>query len=484
MTDLCDLTALELAEQLGSRAVSPVEVVRAVQAKLDATEPFLNAYILRLDDEALAAARAAEAEIMAGGYRGPLHGVPIAVKDNIAVAGTKTTAGSKVMADNLTPEDAEVVRRLRAAGAIIVGKTNMSEMAASARSQNVHYGNMRNPWGPNHDAGGSSGGSGVTVAARQVPLSLGTDAGGSVRIPAAVTGTVGLKQTHGRASTRGLLASGNATVDQIGPFGRSGADVALTLETMAGYDPLDPTSADRPVPSYRAALRTDLTGVKIGVPTTFFFDLLDPEVEAGVRVAIDVLIDLGATVVPVTIPDLDMLLQARMALTAEGLAFHDPYLRSSAELYGDELRRRLLANYFIPGRDLARANRARRLLKERFAAAFTEVDLLATPGCVTPSKPLTDTTLMLKDYRTGEQVDVPFMMAMVRMTALMNSTGLPAVVVPAGFTSEQLPISLQFIGRAFEDALVLGAAHAYEQATLWHQRKAPFTTADAAAVAV
>lgn len=480
-TDLCDLTALELADQIGSRQVSPVEVVRAVQARLDATEPFLNAYILRLDEEALSAARAAEAEIAAGAYRGPLHGVPIAIKDNIEVAGTPTTAGSTVLADNRATEDAEVVRRLRAAGAVVIGKTNMSEMAASGRSLNVHTGNMRNPWGPNNDAGGSSGGSAVTVAARQVPLSLGTDAGGSVRIPAAVTGLVGLKQTHRLVSTRGLLASGNVTVDHIGPLARTVADVALVLEAMAGHDPRDPTSADRPVPAYRAALRGDLAGLRVGVPTEFFFDLLDPEVESGVRAAIDVLAGLGATVVPVPIHDLEALLLARNSLTAEGLAFHDPYLRSSAELYGDELRRRLLANYFITGRDLARANRARRILKERFQAAFEGVDLLATPGCITPSRPLTDETLTVTDFRTGEPAELPLMTSMSRMTALFNGTGHPASCQPAGFTAGGLPISLQLVGRPFEDAVVLGAAHAYEQATGWYTRRPPYLTAEAAA---
>ncbi|MFN8634900.1 MAG: amidase [Chloroflexota bacterium] len=478
-TNLCDLTALELAEQIGSRAVSPVEVIRAVQARLDETEPFLNAYITRLDEEALAAAQAAEAEIAAGNYRGPLHGVPLAVKDNIAVAGTNTTAGAKVLADNFTPEDAEVVRRLRAAGAIVVGKTNMAEMASGPRSRNVHYGNMRNPWGPNHDASGSSGGSAVSVAARQVPLALGTDAGGSVRLPAAMCGVVGLKQTHGRASTRGLLASGNVTVDHIGPLGRTVADVALTLETMAGYDPLDPTSADRPVPSYRDALRTHLADVRIGVPTSFFFDILHPEVESGIRTAIEVLGQLGATLVPIEIADLEDLLNARGALTAEGLAFHDPLLRAHPELYGDELRRRLLANYFITGRDVARANRARRILKERFQAVFEQVDLLATPAITTPSVPLADDTIILKDFRTGETIEGTFQAHVTRLTALFNSTGAPAISVPGGFTSDGFPIGLQLIGRPFEDSLVLGAAHAYEQATAWHTRKPPYVTAAA-----
>ena len=475
-TELTDLTALELADQLGKRAISPVDVVQAVHRRLDETEPFLNAFITRLDEQALADAQAAEAEITAGNYRGPLHGVPIAIKDNIAVAGAVTTAGSKVLADNLTSEDAEVVRRLRAAGAIIVGKTNMFEMAAGPRSTNVHYGNARNPWGPNYDASGSSGGSAISVAARQVPLSLGTDAGGSVRLPAAVTGTVGYKQTHGLASTRGLLASGNVTGDHIGPFARTVADVALILEAMAGYDPGDPTSVDRPVPAYREALRTRLTGVRVGVPTNFFFDLLNPEVESGVRNAIGVLEQLGATLVPITIPDLEDMLAARVPLSAEGLALHDPYLRQHGELYSDPLRRQYLANYFIPGRDLARANRVRRLVKERFQEAFQTVDLLATPACVTPALALTDESITVKNFRTGEMEEGPVARIMIRMTALFNSTGLPAISTPAGFTEAGLPIGLQLIGRPFEDELVLGAAHAYEQATSWHTVKPPYVT--------
>jgi aspartyl-tRNA(Asn)/glutamyl-tRNA(Gln) amidotransferase subunit A len=475
-TELTDLTALELADQIGSKAVSPMEVIAAVHRRLDETEPFLNAYITRLDEAALAQAKEAELEITAGHYRGPLHGVPVAVKDNIAVAGAVTTAGSKVLANNLTTEDAEVVRRLRAAGAIIVGKTNMFEMAAGPRSTNEFYGNARNPWGPNHDASGSSGGSGITVAARQVPLSLGTDAGGSVRMPAAVTGTVGFKQTHGLVSARGLLASGNVTGDHIGPFGRTVADVALILEAMAGYDAGDPTSANRPVPAFREALRTRLTDVRVGVPTSFFFDLLHPEVEHGVRIAIGVLEQLGATVVPIDIPDLEDAMAARVPLSAEGLALHDPYLREHGELYSEPLRRQLLANYFIPGRDLARANRVRRLIKERFQAAFQKVDLLATPACVTPALPLTDQTITVKNFRTGELEEGPIARIMVRMTAMFNSTGLPAISVPAGFTDGGFPIGLQLVGRAYEDALVLGAAHAYEQATNWHTVKPPYTT--------
>ncbi|MGE3912299.1 MAG: amidase, partial [Chloroflexota bacterium] len=254
-------------------------------------------------------------------------------------------------------------------------------------------------------------------------------------------------------------------------------DVALILETMAGYDPADPTTADRPVPNYLGALRTRLVDVTVGVPTNFFFDLLDPEVESATRTAISVLEQLGAKIVPVTIPGLEEFLASRIALSAEGLALHDPYLKAHADQYGDELRRRLLANYFISSRDLARANRIRRLLKERFAAVFQEVDLLATPGFAIPAAKLTDEQVTVTDFRTGQQVTGAFMMPVIRMTALFNMTGLPAVNVPSGFTSAGLPTSLQLIARPFEEELLLGSAHAYEQVNQWYTRKPPYVTA-------
>ncbi len=476
-TDLLRLSAVELGGLIERREASPVEVMRAVLANLDETEPFLNAFRSRRDDEAMAEAQAAEAEIVAGGYRGPLHGIPLAVKDNIAVAGTVSTAGAKFLADNLTTDDAEAVARLKAAGAIVVGKTNMFELAVGSRSVNPHYGNSRNPWGPNHDASGSSGGSAVAVAARQVPLALGTDAAGSVRMPASMTGIVGLKQTQGRVSGRGILASQNITVDHIGPMTRTVADAALILQVMAGYDPACATAADRPVPDYRAAFRADLSGLKVGVPTNYYFDLIDPEVESGVRSAIRVLEELGATVVPVEIPQLEEMMQARIALGAEGLALHDPWLRAHPEQYSDELRRRLLANYFIPGRDLARANRVRRLVKERFAAIFTQVDLMATPTTPVTTFPLDAPTVPVLDKRTGETKHLPSMMLTLRLTSPGNFSGLPMVNVPGGFTAAGFPIGFQLIARPFDEATLLGAAYAYEQATSWNLHTPPYLKA-------
>lgn len=475
-TDPLDLTALELAGLIERRAASPFEVMRAVQRRLDETEPFLNAFISRRDDEALEEARAAEAEITAGRYRGPLHGMPVAIKDNIAVAGTITTAGAKFLNENLTPEDAEAILRLKTAGAIVVGKTNMFELAVGNRSINPHYGDAHNPWGANHDAGGSSGGSAIAVAARQVPLALGTDAAGSVRMPASVSGIVGLKQTQGRVSVRGIVASQNVTVDHIGPMARTVADAALLLETIAGHDPSCPTSADCPVPTYRAALREDLSGLRVGVPANYFFDLLDPEVESGVRAAIRVLEELGAATQLVHIPDLEDLMAARTALSAEGLALHDPWLRAHPELYGNELRRRLLANYFIPSRDLARANRVRRILKERFAAVFEKVDLIAAPTTPIVSFPLDATTAAVRVSKTGEIVERPTSVLMMRLTSPGNVSGLPAITVPGGFTPAGLPIGFQLFARPFEEELMLGAAHAYEQATRWYTRVPPHVT--------
>ncbi|MGE3270852.1 MAG: amidase [Chloroflexota bacterium] len=481
MTDLLELSALELAGLVERREVSPVDLVQAVQARLDETEPFLNAFISRRDDEAMAEARTAEDEIASGRYRGPLHGLPLAVKDNIAVAGTISTGGAKFLKDNLTTEDAEAVRRLRAAGAIVVGKTNMFELAVGSRSINPHYGDARNPWGPNHDASGSSGGSAVAVAARQVPLALGTDAAGSVRMPSSVTGIVGMKGTQGRVSARGILASQNVTVDHIGPMTRTVADAALLMETMAGYDPACATAADRPVSAYRTLLRTDLRGVRVGVPAHYYFDLVQPEVEHGVRSAIRMLEELGASTQLVHFPDLEAMMKARVAFGAEGLALHDPWLKAHPEEYSDELRRRLLANYFIPGRDLARANRVRRLLKEKFAEAFKTVDLIAAPTTPVTSWPLDAPTIPVFDKRTNQTVELPPMMLTLRLTSPGNVSGLPAINVPGGFTSEGLPIGFQLIGRPFEDDLVLGAAHAYEQATRWFTRKPPYVRAAVAA---
>ncbi|MCC7104333.1 MAG: amidase [Chloroflexi bacterium] len=470
MTDILNLTATELAAQIQRREVSPVEVIRAVHQRLDATEAALNCFISRRDDEAMDEARAAEAEIGAGRYRGPLHGLPLAVKDNIAVAGTVTTAGAKFLADNVTHEDAESVRRLRAAGAIVVGKTNLHELAAGSTTINIHYGTTPNPWALDRVAGGSSGGSAAALAARQLPLAIGTDHAGSIRMPGSLCGVVGLKPTHGRVSVRGLVGARNITADHIGPMTRTVADAALMLEAMAGHDALDPASIDRPVPSYRETLDAGVSGLRLGVPTSYFFDLLDPAVEQGTRAAILLLEQLGARLVEVELPDLEAMMAARIAMAAEGLAALDPDLRAHPEQFGEELRHQLYALYLIPARDLARSNRVRRLVQDLFRQVFEQVDLLATPTTVVPAFPIAAAAVTLRDSRSGQDVTVPSSSILSRTTSPLNLTGLPAVSVPAGFTATGLPFGLQLVGPAFEEASVLRAAHAYEQATRWHER--------------
>jgi len=477
--ELTELTGLELAPLIAARKVSPVDVVRAVYARLDATEPTWNCFVLRTEQRALAEAEAAEREIAAGNYRGPLHGLPLAVKDNIAVANTVTAAGAKFLHDNYTPEDAEAVRRLQQAGAIVVGKTNLHELALGSSTDNPWWGPTRNPWHTDFIPGGSSGGTAAAVVGRQVPLGLGTDSAGSVRMPASVAGCVGLKPTHGRVSMRGLIASLTVTTDHIGPMTRTVADAALMLDAMAGYDAQDPFSRDHPVSAYREALGRGLKGVRIGVPTNYFFDLVDPEVEVGVRAAIRELGSLGADLVEVTIPDLEEMMQARVGLGGEGLAFVTPYLRSRGEQFSEDLRMRLLSAHFVLARDYARANRVRRLLMERFAAVFRTVDLLASPTTMVPAYPIGAPTLVVHDNRTGEDVTIGTAQSLIRCTATANMTGLPSISVPAGFTARGLPIGLMLTGRPFEEDLVLAGAHAYEQATPWHTQR----PADAAIVA-
>ena len=469
--DLTALSALELGPLVARREVSPVELVRQTLARMDATDPVLNCFVARRDEAALAEARAAEAEILGGRYRGPLHGIPLAVKDNLAVAGTVTAAGAKFLAHNATSEDAECIRRLRAAGAIVVGKTNLHELAAGSTTINPHYGTTHNPWRLDHVAGGSSGGSAAALAARQVALALGTDHAGSIRMPASLCNVVGLKPTHGRVSARGLVATRNVTADHVGPMTRTVGDAALMLQAMAGYDPLDPTSQDRPMPEYSAAWREDLRGLRVGVPSSYYFDLMNAETGRVVHEALGALEQLGATLVEVEIPDLEALMAARVALGAEGLALAHEHLKAHPDQISEDLRRQLYALYFVSARDMARASRARRLLCERFAAVLEEVDLIASAATCIPAFPIEARTIRLRDNRTGQETEYPPAPLLVRLTSPSNLTGLPAISVPAGFTADGLPVGLQLQARPFEEATLLGAARTYEQQARWFERR-------------
>ena len=466
--ELLDLTINELAPKIRTKEVSPVEVTEAALARADQLQPKLNSFITLLHDRAMSAAREMESELARGEYRGPLHGIPIGIKDNIATAGIRTTLGSLVLADNVPEEDAQVVSRCQSAGAIILGKENLEEFAAGATSNNPHYGPVHNPWDLDHIPGGSSGGGGANVAAGVTYASLGTDLGGSVRLPGTFCGVVGLKQTFGRVSQRGLLVT-SFNGDHISPMTRSVNDSAVVLQAIAGYDPLDPSTMPVPVPDYLEMVGRDLTGLKAGVPSNYFFDVVDPEVEASVRQAIVALEDLGVAVQEVSLPSMEHAGALRAASLADGIVTHEPYLKAHRDEYGPDVLYRTLAGQFVLGRDYSKAMKVQRLIKEEYARVLQEVDFLVTPTApvAAPRIDATHVTLEGENYR----VRGPGSGMISRNTSPMNATGLPAITLPCGFNRQGLPIGVQFITRPFEEGLLFQVADAYEKVSPSQGRK-------------
>ena len=457
--DLVNMTISELAPKIQAKEISPVELTDAALAQLDRLQPVLNSFITILHDQARAQAKEQEAAVMRGDYLGPLHGIPIGIKDNIETGGIRTTVGSKALSDNVPHEDAQVVIRMKQAGAIILGKENMEEFAAGSTSNNLHYGAVHNPWNLDHIPGGSSGGGGANVSAGVTFASLGTDLGGSVRGPANFCGVVGLKQTYGRVSQRGLMVT-SFNGDHIGPMTRSVRDSALVLQAIAGYDPLDPSTVPVPVPDYTESLEKGLQGLKVGIPTDHYFDLVDSEVEAAVRKAIDTLVELGAEVKEVSLPSMKYAGALRILGMADGFVAHEPHIESSREDYGPTVLYRALAGQFVLGRDYSKAMKVQRIIKEDYARVLQDVDFLATPSSPIAAWRIDADTVSLD----GSEYPVrgPGAGMTARCTSPSNATGLPAMSVPCGFTQAGLPIGLQLIGRPFEEALLFRAAHGYE----------------------
>ena len=458
-SELITLTISELAPRIKAKEISPVELTEAALAQVDRLQPTLNSFITILHERARSQAKEQEAALMRGEYRGPLHGIPIGIKDNIATAGIRTTVGTKVLADHVPTEDAFVVSRCQDAGAIILGKENMEEFAAGSTSNNPHYGAVHNPWDLDRIPGGSSGGGGANVAASATFASLGTDLGGSVRGPANFCGVVGLKQTFGRVSQRGLMVT-SFNGDHIGPITRSVRDSALMLQTIAGYDPLDPSTVPVPVPDYTALLGDGLTGLKMGIPTNYYFDLVDTEVEAAVRRAINALAELGVEAREVAIPTMEYAGALRIAGMADSIVTHEPYIEQGRDDYGPNVLYRTLAGQFVLGRDYSKALKVQRLIKEDYARVLQEVDFLVTPSSPVAAWPIASETVSLDGVEYP--VRGPGAGMTSRCTSPSNATGLPAMSLPCGFTEAGLPIGLQLIGRPFEEQLLFRAADAYE----------------------
>ena len=458
-SELVTLTISELAPRIKAKEISPVELTEAALAQADRLQPTLNSFITILHERARSQAKEQEAALMRGEYRGPLHGIPIGIKDNIATAGIRTTVGTKVLAAHVPTENAFAVSRCQEAGAIILGKENMEEFAAGSTSNNPHYGAVHNPWDLDRIPGGSSGGGGANVAACVTFASLGTDLGGSVRGPANFCGVVGMKQTFGRVSQRGLMVT-SFNGDHIGPITRSVRDSALVLQAIAGYDPLDPSTVPVPVPDYTASLDGGLTGLKMGIPTNYYFDLVDPEVEAAVRRAINALAELGVEAREVAIPTMEYAGALRIAAMADSVVTHEPYIEQGREDYGPNVLYRTLAGQFVLGRDYSKALKVQRLIKEDYARVLQEVDFLVTPTSPVVAWPIASETVTLDGVEYPVRGPGAGMTA--RCTSPSNATGLPAMTVPCGFTAAGLPIGLQLIGRPFEEQLLFQAASAYE----------------------
>ena len=461
--DLNGLTLARAARALRARELSAVELTEAYLSRIEQLNPRVNAYVTVTAERARADARRAADELATGKTRGPLHGIPVALKDLYETAGIRTTGGAKIHADYVPVQDCTVAKRLRDAGTILLGKLNTHEYAYGVTTNNPHFGPTRNPWNLEHIPGGSSGGSGAAIAAGLATATTGTDTGGSIRMPASVCGVVGLKPTYGRVSKAGVLPL-SYLFDHAGPITRTVEDAALVLNAIAGYDPADATTVRTPVDDYTAALGASVRGLRIGIPRAYFFAQLDGEVAAAVERAIGELRRLGADVRDVEVVGVEAGMGALFGLVlAEAQEIHAHSLRTRPADFGADVRELLLgAAPDVPS--LMVGLRARDTLSASMRCVLESVDLL-----VTPTTPIVAARIGQETVRCGA-LEESILGAMIRCTAPFNATGLPALSLPCGFTEAGLPVGLQIVGRPFDEVTVLRVGHAYEQATEWHAR--------------
>jgi aspartyl-tRNA(Asn)/glutamyl-tRNA(Gln) amidotransferase subunit A len=476
----------ELTDAYRRGDLTPTAAAEDYLARIGALDGKIGAYLTVVRDQALAAARESEARWSAGSPRGPLDGAPIAVKDVLCTAGVRTTCGSKMLERFVPPYDATTVERLRAAGAVILGKTNLDEFAMGSSTEHSAYHPTRNPWDLTRVPGGSSGGSAAAVAGGLAAGAYGSDTGGSIRQPAAFCGVVGMKPTYGRVSRYGLIALASS-LDQIGPFAQDVTDAAHLLAAVAGHDPHDATSIEAPVPDYAAELPKGVAGLTLGMPDEYFPDGMDPEVDRAVRAAIDVLKGLGAKIERVSLPTTPHALAAyyvilpaeassnlarydgvKYGLRVAGRDLIDMESRTRSAGFGAEVKRRIMLGTYVLSAGYydayyGKAQSVRTLVRREFAAAFAKVDLIVAP--TTPNVP----------FKHGEKQDPLSMYLNDVFTIPGNLSGIPGVSVPCGFSAAGLPIGLQVLGRPLDEARVLRAAYAYEQATSWRSRRPELT---------
>jgi aspartyl-tRNA(Asn)/glutamyl-tRNA(Gln) amidotransferase subunit A len=460
MRDVSDCWKLDIAavaHDISTRSLSPVALTEMMLDRIARIDPKLLSYVTVLKDDAISSARLAEKEIADGNYRGALHGVPIAIKDIYDTKGVRTTACSKVRENYIPAEDSTVVRKFREAGAVILGKVTTHEFAYGFDSRPT-----KNAWNLNHIPSGSSGGSGAAIAAGLCFAATGSDTGGSIRAPAAANGITGIKPTYGRVSKAGVAVL-SWSLDHAGPMARTVRDLAILLGVMAGPDPLDPHTKDIAVPNYAAGLSGDIRGVRLGLPSNYFFDDVEPFVEQAIRTAIADLEALGAKAVPISIPDLDGVLDCMLAIAmSEAATYHQQTMRATPELFSDETRQLLETGELTLATTYINAQRSRLAIKNAFKQAMRDVDVL-----VTPTQPTTALKIGQITSRIGAREESVFAVS-ARFCAPFNISGLPAISVPCGFSPEGMPIGLQIIGKPFDEETVLRIADAFERSTQWH----------------
>ena len=454
--DLLFLSLIDLARRIKAGDLSPVELTEAYLGSIEQLNEKLKIYITVTQDQARSAARKAEDEIRQGTSHGPLHGIPYACKDIFLTRGVRTTGGSRVLEDWVPDYDAAVNERLTAAGAILLGKTNMYEFCHGSTGENSYYGTVKNPWDSTRLAGGSSSGSAAAVAQGLAPAALGSDVGGSVRVPAALCGVVGLKPTYGRISCYGAIPYA-WSMDHVGCFTRTVKDAAIMLETLAGYDSRDPASVNAAVPSYTEELRSNVQGMRIGVPQTFYFDHVDPEIVDAVQGALRSLEYLGARIVEMEIPPMEYSRTVSLVIQmSEALSYHSRYLPSKGHLYGADFRSGLAFGQFVLAEHYVRARRMVQRYRRQMAAVFEAIDVIATPTC-----PIVASPVGTVQVTTEGKVEVVGN-ALTRLTSFFGMTGHPALTLPCGLHSTGLPMGIQIIGPFFEESTVLRVAQAIE----------------------
>jgi len=480
---LAALTLNDASDKLRGREISSVELTEAVFQRITAVDDKIHAYLTLARESALEQAKQADTQLTNETQPSPLLGIPIAVKDNFLTRGLRTTCASKILGDFMPPYDATAIAKLRAAGAVIIGKTNLDEFAMGSSAENSAFFPTRNPWNLARIPGGSSGGSAAAVAADECIAALGTDTGGSIRQPAACCGVVGLKPTYGRVSRYGIIAFASS-MDQVGPMTKDVRDAALLLHALAGHDAADSTSSNRTVPDYSAALNGGVDGLRVGVPKEYFVSGMQPAVEQSVRAAIRQLEIDGAKIEEISLPHTEYAVAVyyiiataeassnlarydgmRFGRRAEAKDLTETYMISRDEGFGAEVKRRIMLGTYVLSAGYydayyLKAQRVRTLIKKDFDEAFKHCDVIVTPTAPTTA------------FKIGEKIQDPLQMYLSDIyTISINLAGLPALSLPCGFDSDQMPIGLQIIGKHFDEATILRTAHAYEQATAWHTEK-------------